>query len=51
MCRSTDHWDKRMNICDIRDERLLADDDTVEPPDEQEIVTSPGPLGMMGEER
>jgi|SRR6266850_4117331 len=51
MCRSTDHWDKRMNICDIRDERLLADDDTVEPPDAQEIVTSPRPLGMMGQER
>lgn len=35
-----------MNICDIRDERLLADDDMVEPPDAQEIVTSPGPLGI-----
>ena len=50
MCRSTDHWGKQMNICDIRNERLLADDDMVEPPDAQEIVTSPGPLGM-GQER
>lgn len=36
----------RVKRCDLREVRFLADDDTVEPPDTRQIVTSPGPLGM-----
>lgn len=37
----------RVKRCDLREERFLADDDTLEPPDTtRQIATSPGPLGM-----